>query len=208
MRLKIMHAICLEEKTVGEIVAATAATQTNVSRHLNRMHAAGARRTAQGLATRSTYRVADPTLVEMCRDVCVRIAAEIDLQQPLRRDLLQLIPDPPKRETRASGTNAGMPERTPRPGRRKGAGDTIFPTPTSGRPARVPVLKQGIGSGGTRRGARNRAAAGGCPARPAKTGDPRSCPRTRRRSASRSPRRGYGSPSVHERTCSAASRRA
>jgi len=95
MRLKIMHAVCLEEKSVGEIVSATGATQTNVSRHLNRMHAAGAvARRKDG--NQVYYRVADAALVEMCRNVCVRIAAEIDQQQPLRRDLLQLIPHPTK----------------------------------------------------------------------------------------------------------------
>ena len=38
------------------------------------------------------YRVADQTLIELCRDVCGRIAAEIDEQQPLRKDLLRLLP--------------------------------------------------------------------------------------------------------------------
>ena len=91
MRLKIMHAVCLEEKSVTQIVEATGATQTNVSRHLNRMHASGAvSRRKDG--NQVYYRVADATLVEMCRNACVRIAAEIDLQQPLRRDLLELLP--------------------------------------------------------------------------------------------------------------------
>jgi DNA-binding transcriptional ArsR family regulator len=105
MRLKIMHTVCAAEKSVGEIVAATGATQTNVSRHLNRMHAAGV------LARRKDgnqvyYGVIDPTLIEMCRNVCERIASEIDLQQPLRDDLLQLLPAPrtahrtPKRSAR------------------------------------------------------------------------------------------------------------
>lgn len=91
MRLKIMHAVCLDERTVSDIVAATGATQTNVSRHLNRMHAAGAvSRRKDG--NQVFYKVADPTLVELCRNVCVRIAAEIDQQQPMRDNLLQLIP--------------------------------------------------------------------------------------------------------------------
>ena len=100
MRLKIMHAVCLEEKSVTQIVEATGATQTNVSRHLNRMHAAGAvSRRKDG--NQVYYRVADETLVEMCRNVCVRIAAEIDLQQPLRRDLLELLPQAAKPRPRA-----------------------------------------------------------------------------------------------------------
>ena len=95
MRLKIMHAICLEERSVTEVVAATGATQTTVSRHLNRMHAAGAvARRKEG--NQVYYRVADANLVDLCRNVCVRIAAEIDEQQPMRRKLLQLVPKPTK----------------------------------------------------------------------------------------------------------------
>lgn len=91
MRLKIMHAVCLDEKSVSDIVAATGATQTNVSRHLNRMHAAGAvSRRKEG--NQVYYKVADTTLVELCRNVCVRIAAEIDDQKPMRDNLLQLLP--------------------------------------------------------------------------------------------------------------------
>ena len=93
MRLRIMHVICQEEKTVSQIVEATGATQTNVSRHLSRMFESGAfaRRKEGSLVY---YRVADPELVELCRSVCIRIAAEIEDQQPLRNDLLQLLPKP------------------------------------------------------------------------------------------------------------------
>src|SRR6478735_9993250 len=40
-RLKILHTICQEERSVGAIVDATGATQTNVSRHLSLMAHAG-----------------------------------------------------------------------------------------------------------------------------------------------------------------------
>ncbi len=40
-RLKILHTICHDERSVSSIVAATGATQTNVSRHLSLMHQAG-----------------------------------------------------------------------------------------------------------------------------------------------------------------------
>lgn len=107
MRLKIMHTICLAEKSVTEIVTAIGATQTSVSRHLNRMHAAGAlaRRRA---GNQVYYRVADANLVDLCRDVCVRIAAEIDEQQPLREDLLQLIPRRPRLTTSGPRKTAGQ----------------------------------------------------------------------------------------------------
>lgn len=109
IRLKIVHSICLEDKSVTQIVAATGATQTNISRHLNRMYAAGAlARRKKG--TQVYYSVADPNLIELCRGVCVRIAAEIDGQQPLRRDLLKLIPPAagrPPRSTRAASAKGG-----------------------------------------------------------------------------------------------------
>jgi DNA-binding transcriptional ArsR family regulator len=87
-RLKIMHTICQEERSVSAIVAATGATQTNVSRHLALMLQAGvvSRRRDGNTAY---YRVADADFVEICRTVCVRIAGRIEEQKPLRRDLLQ-----------------------------------------------------------------------------------------------------------------------
>ena len=87
-RLKILHVICQEERSVSEIVAATTATQTNVSRHLALMHRAGVvSRRRDGNTV--YYQVADPDFVEICRSVCVQIAGRIEEQKPLRRDLLQ-----------------------------------------------------------------------------------------------------------------------
>lgn len=91
MRLKIMHAICHEEKTVGAIVAELEATQTNVSRHLGVMLRAGVvARRKEG--SQVYYRVSDASMVEICRSVCTRIAGSIDEQKPMRRDLLRLLP--------------------------------------------------------------------------------------------------------------------
>jgi DNA-binding transcriptional ArsR family regulator len=41
MRLKILQAVCEEPRTVSDIVAAVAATQANVSKHLALLAAAG-----------------------------------------------------------------------------------------------------------------------------------------------------------------------
>ncbi len=86
-RLKILHTICQEERSVSAIVAATGATQTNVSRHLALLHQAGvvSRRRERSAVY---YRVTDPEFVEVCRTVCVQIAGRIDARQPLKRDLL------------------------------------------------------------------------------------------------------------------------
>ncbi len=87
-RLRIMHTICQEERSVSAIVAATGFTQTNVSRHLALMHSVGVvsrRREGNGVY----YGITDPEFVEICRTVCVRIASQIDEQKPLKKDLLQ-----------------------------------------------------------------------------------------------------------------------
>ena len=87
-RLKILHSICRDELSVSAIVEATGATQTNVSRHLALLHAAGVvARRRDGNTVH--YRVTDPELIEICRAVCVQIAGRIDAGQPLREELLE-----------------------------------------------------------------------------------------------------------------------
>jgi DNA-binding transcriptional ArsR family regulator len=87
-RLKILHAICNSEQSVSAIVLATGATQTNVSRHLALLLAAGVvSRRRQGTA--ALYKVTDREFVEICRTVCVRIAGRIDAGLPLKQDLLE-----------------------------------------------------------------------------------------------------------------------
>jgi DNA-binding transcriptional ArsR family regulator len=86
-RLKILHAICNDERSVSQIVAITGATQTNVSRHLALMHQAGVvSRRREGSTV--FYRVDDPEFVETCRKVCVQIAGRIEEREPLKRGLL------------------------------------------------------------------------------------------------------------------------
>jgi DNA-binding transcriptional ArsR family regulator len=98
-RLKILHSICADERTVSEIVEQTGCTQSNVSRNLALMHQMG------GVARRRSanfvhYRVADPMLAEVCRMVCVRIASQLEEQTPLREQLqdFQFVDSPPRPE--------------------------------------------------------------------------------------------------------------
>ena len=92
-RLRILHAICQSEQSVSAIVAASGATQSNVSRHLTLMHRAGVlRRRREGSAV--YYAVADPEFVAICRSVCIQIAARIDAAAPLKRDLLGFAAQP------------------------------------------------------------------------------------------------------------------
>ena len=86
-RLRILHAICQAEQSVSAIVAATGASQTNVSRHLALMYQAGVvSRRREGNTV--YYGVADPEFVSICRSVCVQIAGRIEAGAPLARDLL------------------------------------------------------------------------------------------------------------------------
>ena len=99
-RLRIMHALCEQEKTVSQIVEELGATQTNISRHLNLMHRSGVlARRKEGKQVH--YRAADQAMVEICRSVCNRIAARLDEKTPLRGDLLRLLPRS-KRKKRAA----------------------------------------------------------------------------------------------------------
>lgn len=89
-RVRILHSICQEEKSVGQIVEESGMTQTNVSRHLNMMYQAGAlKRRREGAMV--FYSVADATLTDMCRTVCVRVSGELDGNKALKRSFKELI---------------------------------------------------------------------------------------------------------------------
>ena len=89
-RLRILHSICQEEKSVGQIVEESGMTQTNVSRHLNMMYLAGAlKRRREGAMV--FYAVSDSTLTDLCRTVCVRVSAELDGDKKLKRSFKGLI---------------------------------------------------------------------------------------------------------------------
>lgn len=99
-RLRIMHEICEEEKTVSQIVEELGATQTNISRHLSLMHRSGVlARRKEG--NKVYYRVADAEMVNICRNVCDHIAGKMGKGKPLRRGLLRLMPKP-RQKKRAS----------------------------------------------------------------------------------------------------------
>lgn len=88
-RLKIMHAVCDGERSVGEIVAATRIAQTNASRHLGLLHRAGLveRRRA---GNHVYYRVSDTHMRELCHIACTRLAAAVDERRKLRGELLRI----------------------------------------------------------------------------------------------------------------------
>lgn len=89
-RLRILHAICQEERSVGQIVEETELSQSNASRHLNMMYQAGVlKRRRDG--PQVFYSVTDATLTDVCRAVCVRVSAEIGGSPGLKRSFKDLI---------------------------------------------------------------------------------------------------------------------
>lgn len=89
-RLRIMHVICQDEKSVNQIVEETGATQTNVSRHLGMMYQGGVlSRRREG--SQVFYRVSDASFTDVCRTVCVRVVAELDGDKDVRRNLKEFI---------------------------------------------------------------------------------------------------------------------
>lgn len=76
LRLRIIHAICDGERTVGDIVTAVQSSQPNISQHLRVLHQAGivARRRDSNWIY---YRVDNPKAIELCRAVCTQIAIEL-----------------------------------------------------------------------------------------------------------------------------------
>jgi len=69
MRLRLLHAMCNGEKSVGELVKLTGGTQANVSRHLQTLaHAHLLARRKAGLQV--FYTISDPTIFPLCELVC------------------------------------------------------------------------------------------------------------------------------------------
>ena len=77
LRLRILNAICNQEKSVGEIMESVESTQPNVSQHLKVLYQAGivARRR---MGNSVYYRVQSEKAVQLCRTVCTQIAIELD----------------------------------------------------------------------------------------------------------------------------------
>lgn len=77
LRLKIIAALCNDEKNVGRLLEEIDTTQPNMSQHLGTLYRAGilARRRE---GTQVYYRVANAKAVSLCRAVCTQIAIEIE----------------------------------------------------------------------------------------------------------------------------------
>jgi DNA-binding transcriptional ArsR family regulator len=74
-RLRILSSLREGEQTVSGLVATTALSQANVSKHLQLLHGAGfVERRKEGLNVH--YRLADPAVFQLCDLMCGRLEAE------------------------------------------------------------------------------------------------------------------------------------
>lgn len=89
-RLRILHSICQEERSVGQIVEETELSQSNASRHLNMMYQCGVL-TRRREGPQVFYSVTDTTLTDVCRAVCIRVSTELGDKAGLKRSFKGLI---------------------------------------------------------------------------------------------------------------------
>ena len=86
-RLKLLNALRVGERSVGELTALTECSQANVSKHLALLTQAGfVLRTARGTST--YYRIADPETYKLCDAVCGQIGKRFAAQADFRRVFL------------------------------------------------------------------------------------------------------------------------
>lgn len=77
MRLRILSALCVREKSVNELLAEIPTTQPNLSQHLAVLYRTGVlAKRKQG--TQVIYSVRSEKAVALCRSVCTQIAIELD----------------------------------------------------------------------------------------------------------------------------------
>jgi ArsR family transcriptional regulator len=77
IRLKIISALCGQEKNVSQLLAEIDTTQPNMSQHLATLHRAGVLSRRRD-ATQIYYRIGSERAATLCRAVCMQIAMEID----------------------------------------------------------------------------------------------------------------------------------
>ena len=77
MRLRVLSALCVSEKSVNELLLEIDTTQPNLSQHLAVLYRTGVlSKRKQG--TQVIYRVQSEKAIALCRSVCTQIAIELD----------------------------------------------------------------------------------------------------------------------------------
>jgi DNA-binding transcriptional ArsR family regulator len=77
MRLRVLSALCVHEKSVNELLAEINTTQPNLSQHLAVLYRSGVL-AKRRVGTQIIYRVQSDKAVALCRSVCTQIAIELD----------------------------------------------------------------------------------------------------------------------------------
>ena len=77
MRLRILSALCDQEKSVSQLLGEIETTQPNLSQHLNVLYRTGVLAKRKD-GTQVIYRVQSEQAVTLCRTVCTQIAIEMD----------------------------------------------------------------------------------------------------------------------------------
>ena len=77
MRLRILSAVCEQEKSVSQLLLEIDTTQPNLSQHLAVLFKTGVLAKRKD-GTQVIYRVQSEKAVALCRSVCTQIAIEMD----------------------------------------------------------------------------------------------------------------------------------
>jgi ArsR family transcriptional regulator len=82
IRLKIISALCGQEKNVTQLLDEIDTTQPNMSQHLAALYRAGVVAKRRD-ATQIYYRIGSDRAASLCRAVCMQIALEMDSDDPI-----------------------------------------------------------------------------------------------------------------------------
>ena len=77
VRLKIISAVCRQERNVSELLALIDTTQPNMSQHLATLYRSGVlAKRREG--TQIYYRLQNERIATLCRAVCTQVAIDLD----------------------------------------------------------------------------------------------------------------------------------
>ncbi len=98
IRLKIISALCGQEKNVSQLLHEIDTTQPNMSQHLAALYRAGVVAKRRD-ATQIYYRIGSDRAASLCRAVCMQIALEMDGDDEIPRDQRLTAPTLPRRRS-------------------------------------------------------------------------------------------------------------
>ena len=82
IRLKIISAVCQNEKSVSQLLMEIETTQPNMSQHLSTLYRCGVlAKRREG--TQMYYRLQSERVATLCRAVCTQVAMEIDSDEQI-----------------------------------------------------------------------------------------------------------------------------